>query len=141
MIHIDEKRDCSGWYRLVQMIKFALVGCSNTAINLSVFYLLHSFFGIHYIIAYTCGFVISVCNAFFWNNRYVFKDKEEKNLVKAFIKLVSSYGLSFLLSVLLISIMVELIGIPSVIAPLLKLFVTIPLNYILNKVWVFKDKR
>ena len=78
---------------------------------------------------------------FFWNNRFVFKDKEEKSLVRAFIKLVSSYGASFLLSVLLISVMVEVIGIPSMIAPVLKLLVTIPLNFLLNKIWVFKDKR
>ena len=128
------------WYRTEQLIKFAIVGCSNTVISLLVYYVMHTFFGIHYMIAYTGGFIISVCNAFFWNNRYVFREKEENSLIRAFIKLVSSYGLSFLLSVLLISVMVEFIGIPSVIAPILKLFVTIPFNYILNKVWVFKDK-
>lgn len=124
--------------RFEQFIKFAIVGASNTIINLSVYYLC-IYLGAHYLLAYTAGFIVSVCNAFFWNNRYVFKNKQEKNLVKAFIKVLTSYGFSFVLSVILMSIMVELIGIPSVVAPLLKMVITIPINFVLNKVWAFKD--
>ena len=129
------------WHRSEQLIKFALVGCSNTIISLAVYYIFHYFLDANYLIAYTLGFLVSVCNAFYWNNKYVFKDKRENSLVKAFIKLVASYGVSFLLSLVMIGIMVELLRIPSLIAPVLKLMVTIPLNFILNKIWVFKDRK
>lgn len=104
-------------------------------------YYLCIFLGAHYLLAHTAGFMVSVCNAFFWNNRYVFKNKQEKSLLKAFIKVLTSYGFSFILSVILMSIMVELIGIPSVIAPLLKMIITIPINFVPNKVWAFKDTK
>ena len=129
------------WHRSEQLIKFGLVGCSNTIISLAVFYSVHSFLGIHYLVAYTIGFLVSVCNAFYWNNRYVFRDKQEASLVRAFLKLVISYGASFLISLVLIGFMVELMHIPSTIAPVLKLMVTIPFNFVLNKLWVVKDRK
>ncbi len=128
------------WNKIGQFIKFGLVGISNTLISLAVYYLL-VYFGVHYLIAYTLGFVISVCNAFYWNNKYVFRNKQEKSLVKAFLKVFASYGVSFFLSVILMTLLVEMAGISSLIAPVLKLIITIPLNFMLNKIWAFKDKR
>ncbi len=134
------------WHRLWRMfgkyeqfMKFALVGLSNTFVSLAVYYIC-IFFGMHYMLAYTLGFLVSVCNAFFWNNRYVFINKQEKSLVKAFIKVLTSYGFSFILSLVLMGILVDMLKIPQVIAPLLKMIVTIPINFVLNKVWAFKDR-
>ena len=126
------------WKRYGQFIKFALVGCSNTVINL-VTYWLCIYFGMHYILAYTCGFFVSVCNAFYWNNKYTFKDKLENSTLRAFIKAIVSYGISFVLSIFLMSFFVEVLKISSYIAPLAKMILTMPLNFILNKVWAFKD--
>lgn len=125
--------------KLWQFVKFGIVGCSNTLINLGVYYLC-IYFGTHYILAYTCGFAVSVCNAFYWNNKYVFKEKRETSTSRAFIKVVASYGVSFLLSIVLMSLMVEKFHISSYIAPLLKMAITIPLNFALNKLWAFKEK-
>lgn len=127
------------WKKNRRFIKFAAVGCSNTAINLAVYYLL-VYFGVHYLAAYTCGFLVSVCNAFYWNNRYVFKDKQEKNIVHAFLKVTASYGISFLFSVFFMWMFVEILHGSSAAAPILKMFLTVPLNYMLNKVWAFKVK-
>lgn len=128
------------WKRFGQFVKFAIVGCSNTVINLAVYYFC-LFLGINYLIAYTLGFLISVCNAFFWNNKYVFVNKQETSIVKAFIKVFASYGLSFLLSLVLMTLLVEILHISSLFAPILKMIVTIPLNFILNKRWAFKDRK
>ncbi len=123
-----------------QFIKFAVVGCSNTIVNLAVYYFC-IFLGAHYLLAYTSGFLISVCNAFFWNSKYVFVNKQETSTYKAFIKVFASYGFSFLLSVALMSLLVEICDVSSFIAPVLKMMITIPLNFILNKIWAFKDRK
>lgn len=125
--------------RMEQFIKFAIVGCSNTIINLAVYYLC-IYLGVHYLIAYTLGFLVSVCNAFYWNNKYVFKNKQEQSIMKAFIKVLASYGFTFLLSIALMSLLVEILNVSSYIAPILKMVITIPLNFFLNKIWAFKDK-
>lgn len=128
------------WSRFGQFVKFGIVGCSNTIINLAVYYLC-LYLGAHYLAAYTLGFLVSVCNAFFWNNMYVFKNKRETSLFRAFIKVFVSYGASFLLSILLIGILVEMLDISSVLAPILKMIITVPLNFALVKIWAFRDKK
>ena len=60
--------------------------------------------------------------------------------MRAFAKVLASYGFTFLLSIVLMSLLVEILNISSYIAPILKMVITIPLNFILNKVWAFKDK-
>lgn len=122
-----------------QFFKFGLVGASSTVINLATYYIC-IYLGMHYNLAYTMGFLISVCNAFFWNNKYVFRDKQETSLLRAFLKVFTSYGFSFLLSIVIITLLVEILSIPPVVAPILKMVVTIPINFVLNKLWAFKDK-
>lgn len=103
-----------------QFIKFVAVGCSNTIISLAVYYIC-IFWGMHYLLAYTLGFLISVCNAFFWNNKYVFVNKQETIILKAFVKAFASYGFSFLVSIVLMTLMVELCHISSLVALVLKM--------------------
>lgn len=119
-----------------QFIKFGLVGVSNTLISLGTYYLLY-FFGVNYLIANTIGFVVSVLNSYYWNNKYVFKKTQEGHL-KPLIKTFLSYGSTFLLSTVLLFIMVQYFGVSEVFAPIATLVITIPLNFLMNKFWAFK---
>lgn len=125
--------------RIGQFIKFGTVGVSNTLLSLAIYYLLIHF-GVHYLLANAAGFVVSVCNSYFWNSRLVFKNKQEKSGIKAFLKVFASYGVSFLLSCTLMLLFVQALGVSEYFAPILRLLFTIPLNYFLNKMWAFKDK-
>lgn len=122
-----------------QFIKFGLVGVSNTLISLGIYYLM-VWLGCHYLLANIVGFIVSVINSFFWNSKFVFKEKEENSKVKSFVKMTCSYGSTFLLSNGLMILFIDIIGWSKYIAPILCLFVTIPLNFLLNKIWAFKDK-
>lgn len=119
-----------------QFIKFGLVGVSNTLISLGTYYLLY-FLGVNYLIANAAGFVISVLNSYYWNNKYVFKKTQNGNL-KPLIKTFMSYGVTFLLSTALLFVMVQCAKISEVIAPVITLVITIPINFIMNKFWAFK---
>ena len=73
-----------------QFVKFALVGLSNAIVLLVVYYAL-IFLNIHYIPAYVAGFVLSVLNAYFWNNRFVFKNSQSsfwKKLSKVYVSYI-----------------------------------------------------
>lgn len=118
-----------------QFIKFALVGVVNTIIGLSVYYFL-VFFNVHYLIANVMGFLISVLNAYFMNKKFVFKSENKKS--SSILRVYCSYGMTALLSTILLYIMVNKIGISDKIAPLINLFITTPLNFLLNKYWAFK---
>ena len=119
----------------IQFFKFGLVGISNTAVGFGVYYALY-FCGFHYIIANVVSWIISVFNAFYWNNKYVFRSGSGwwKTLCRTYV----SYGASLLVSTLLMYMLVEHFLISPVIAPVICLLVTVPLNFLLNKFWAFK---
>lgn len=125
------------WKLSWQFIKFCIVGFSNTLISLIIYYIFIAR-GVNYLLANTLGFLVSVINAFYWNNKYVFTDKTETNENKAFIKVFVTYGGSFLLSTFLIFIMVDYLKISQWMAPIMRLIVTFPLNFIINKLWAFR---
>ena len=122
-----------------QFMKFGMVGVSNTLISLGCYYAL-VYFGVNYLLANAVGFVVSVCNSYFWNSRFVFKDKKEQSGLRAFFKVFCSYGVSFCLSSVLMFVFVQLLGISEYLAPILRLAFTIPLNFVMNKLWAFKEK-
>ena len=120
---------------LIQFIKFGIVGLSNTAIGLGTYYLF-LWLGFHYMLANVLSWVISVFNAFYWNSRYVFKTTG--SWVTALLRTYISYGFSFVVGAVALYVLVELCKISDVVAPLLVLVITIPLNFLLNKLWTFK---
>lgn len=119
----------------IQFVKFGIVGISNTAIGLGTYYLF-LYLGCHYMVANVISWLISVFNAYFWNNRYVFKN--EIVWIRALMKTYLSYGFSFLTGCLCLYLLVEWMGISDKIAPILTLLLTIPMNFFLNKFWTFR---
>lgn len=133
----------SQWEAFLQFVQFGIVGVSNTLIHY-VFYLICIFLGCHYLVASVVGFLISVINAFYWNNKYVFaqEENEKRSVWKAFVKTFLSYaGTGLLLENILLVIWVQFLHIAEAIAPIVTLLITIPINFLLNKFWAFKDKR
>ena len=125
----------SGKDNFIQFIKFGLVGVSNTAVGFGVYYLLY-YCGVHYILANIVSWLTSVFNAFYWNNKYVFRSGSGwwKTLFRTYI----SYGVSLIVSTLMMYALVEFLHVSPVVAPVICLWVTVPLNFLLNKFWTFK---
>ena len=126
-----------------QFLKFALVGLSNTLIA----YLVYAFcvyIGLHYLLANAIAFAVSVLNAFYWSDRFVFckVEGESRSAIWTLFKTYLAYGSTGLvLASVLLWLYVDRFGISEYIAQLLVLVVTIPLNFIINKYWSFKTKR
>ncbi|MDR2879052.1 MAG: GtrA family protein [Fusobacteriales bacterium] len=119
-----------------KFIKFVIVGVSNLCISLITYYIL-IFFSINYQIANVAGFITGSLNGYFWNKNWVFQNKSESkaNIVKFYLVYLSTWGLS----AILLYMWIELLGISGIIAPILNVFITTPINYILNKKWAFKN--
>lgn len=135
----------------LQFVKFGIVGVSNTIISyvlyaMSLFgFQKASFFGQYdYLVAQIIAFVLSVLWSFYWNNKMVFvlEDGNQRSIWKALLKTYVSYSFTglFLNSILLI-LWVKIIGISEFVAPIINLLVSVPLNFIINKFWAFKQHR
>ena len=128
---------------ITQFFLFGLVGFSNTLICYVV-YSLCIFWGMHYLPSNAIGFIVSVLNAYYWNDRFVFKKKkgETRGAVRTLLKTYLSYGsTSLILASVLLYLYVDKFHISEYIAQLLVLVVTIPLNFIINKFWSFKTRK
>lgn len=119
----------------IQFLKFGLVGVSNTLLALAIYYAWLFLTG-SYLQANFISWALSVLNAFYWNNRFVFKNSQSWK--KALLKTYASYGLSLLVSTALLYVQVELIGVSDKVAPLLTLLITVPMNFLMNKFWTFR---
>lgn len=56
---------------LMQFIKFGLVGVSNTAVSMAVYYIFLWISPDLYMLGSILGTILSIANAFFWNDKFV----------------------------------------------------------------------
>lgn len=142
MSKLGVREDAGLWSFCWQFFKFCLVGLSNTAVSLAVYYLFIWISPGLYMWGNCVGFVLSVLNAFYWSNRFVFKSENNdvKSLLRRLGKSYLAYGSTFLLSTGLLFLQVELWDVAQWLAPLINLVVTIPLNFVINKLWTFGEK-
>lgn len=124
-----------------QFISFGLIGGLNTILSLGIYWLV-VYLGGHYLLANAIAFAITVFISYVLNNIFTFKGegKAEWSL-KTLFKVYVSYSITglFLTSILL-WVWTDCLGINENIAPIINLFFTIPLNFLLNKFWAYKKK-
>ena len=133
----------------IQFIRFCIVGLSNTllsyGLNVLILMLLASFdWKWDYVAGNIIAFVLSVLWSFYWNNRFVFRseEREKRNIWKALIRTYLAYGFTgILLNNLLSWIWISVMGISKYIAPLMNLVISVPLNFLINKFWAFRQEK
>ena len=150
-----------------QFIKFGLVGVSNTAISYGIdmlgYYVVFrdtSFSGIlnllknigisatndsiKVIIVTAIAFIVSVINSYFWNNRFVFKSQGKKTFKRHafdFLKMAASYALTGLILTPFVKILLNQTEMQYWLVSILTMVLMVPLNFLLNKLWAFKDRK
>lgn len=150
-----------------QIIKFALVGVSNTIVS-EVIYAVLIFFKVHYLPASFVGFSLSVLNAYYWSGKYVFKeqaDAEKRVWWKVLLKTYVAYLWGYLVSAVLLVFWIDFIHVSrwmeplgnrfvdagydrfdaqflgNLLAAVLNLMITIPMNFLLNKYWAYRQNK
>lgn len=123
---------------LWQFIKFGIIGASNTIVSTSIYYLFIWMDPKLYFVGNGVGWIVSVFNSFYWNNRFVFT-KSEFSWGQKLLRTYLAYGGSFLVGSITLVVLVSVLGVSEWLAPWINIVITIPLNFILNKFWAFKS--
>ena len=125
---------------IVQFIKFGLVGLSNTLVSWAFYYLFLWISEDLYMVGSIIGTIVSIANAFFWNDRFVFTGgkKDWRSKLKRLGKTYISYGGTSLFGIFLLWVEVEFLKIGKVLVPFINLVITIPLNFLINRFWAFR---
>ena len=134
---------------LVQLVKFDLVGITNSVVNYVVYFVSLKIFrgisffpGKEYLAAQGVAFFLSVLWAFYFNRKYVFERRDNSifDIFKSLLITYTSYAFTGLfLSELLLVFWIKTVGLSEFVAPIINILICLPLNFILNKLWAFRS--
>ena len=126
---------------IIQFIKFGIVGGVNTVLSY-VIYFIGVRMGFHYAIANFTAFMITVFISYLLNGMFVFRGEGQARFdIRALLKVYASYSLtSLFLATALLWFEVDLLGLPEEIGPIINLFITVPINFLMNKFWAYRKK-
>jgi dolichol-phosphate mannosyltransferase len=119
----------------LQLVRFGVVGASGYVVNIAVFSALLAV-GLHYRGAATGAWVVAVLNNFWWNRHWTFAAREGHAGFQALRFFVVSF-VAFLVSLAILTLLVETTSIPKVPAQLIAVTAATPLNFLGNKLWSF----
>ncbi len=133
----------------IQLLKYGVIGLSNTFITWIVFFVLNSLLGLPYMLSNAVGYVLGVVNSFIWNRTWVFKAKSDikREAVLFVVGFLLCYGLQSIVSVIMLEGFdmkhFTLTWIPKAgqnITMLVAMVFYTLANYIYNRCVTFKEK-
>lgn len=125
--------------KMLQFLKFSMVGASNTLISFIIYYLM-IFLEINYLIANIGGYIISSLWGYILNKIWVFKENNQK-VSKSVTRYYVVYLVSFLINLCIMYILVDVLQVSTIMAPFFTMCITVPFNFIMSKLWVFKERK
>lgn len=145
-IHVSE----SALHSAVQFIKFGMVGVSNTFLSYCIY--ASTVWTFHhkdifpkngYLIAQLGAFFISATWSYCLNSYFTFRDTRKKTIkewICGLLKTFASYSFTGLgCSTLILMLLVGELHLSPYLAQAINLMIGIPLNFTLNKLWVFRN--
>jgi putative flippase GtrA len=130
-------RRSSNWW---QLVRFGLIGALGFIVNLAVYTLLVQRLGIEYHVASAGAWLVAVASNFMLNRRWTFDARGERASQQAARFLVVSL-VALALSQVLLTVLVEDVGLSKVLAQGLAVAGAMPLNFLGNKLWTFPRSR
>ena len=113
------------------------MGVMNTCSSWVIYYPL-IFLHVNYIVATTIAYILSSILGYCLNHKWVFKSNiyDSKSVLKYYIV----YGSSYVINITCMWLFVDVLHFSTYLAPVLTLCVTVPYNFIFNRLWVFTQK-
>ena len=121
---------------ILSFVRFCIVGASNTAISLIIYYILIAL-NINYLIAISAGYILSSITGYFLSKIWVFK-KGQSRIANSIFKYYILYGSALILNLICMHLFVQGLNIPNTVAPIITIVITTIYNFFLSKYWVFK---
>jgi putative flippase GtrA len=136
---------------IIQFIKFAVVGVSNTAVDWIVYYLLINFVLLEVSqkpIAKLVSFIVAVINSYIWNTIWTFRQEYQKtvsgkgNVVKKrgmiFMRFVVVSLIGWGVNYIAFRLTISKIPTPDIIALIVASGAAVIWNFFANKFWTYK---
>nr|WP_144920832.1 GtrA family protein [Paenibacillus bovis] len=113
-----------------EFIKFIVVGCLNTIHYYVIYLICIHLFQMHYFFSHIIGFLLSLIGSFFLNCCFTY---QVKPTWKKFLSFPLTQIVNTLTSTVLLFIFIEWFSISSNYAPVLAVFLTVPITFIITR--------
>lgn len=126
----------------IRILRFGTVGVLNTVVDFLVFSVLSGFLQIHYSAGQIAAYSAGTLNSFLLNKFWTFEKKrfENKETGRQFIKFISINLISLWATVKSLEYLIETIGMNLYIAKILIIIISLTINYLGSRLWVFRDQ-
>jgi dolichol-phosphate mannosyltransferase len=121
----------------LQLVRFGVVGGVGFFVNLAVYTFCVHTVGLDYRVAAVFAWVVAVANNFVLNRHWTFDARDGRARFQAMRFLAVSL-IAFGVSLLLLTLLVEGLGVAKVPAQALAVAGATPLNFLGNKLWSFR---
>lgn len=120
------------------IIRYLIGGSTSAAVNLTIFYLLNSVSGVHYITSSVIAFVVAFFVSLTFHKFWTFQDHSTENMhIQGFFYLLSSlFGLS--LNTLILYICVDYFGLLPLVGQIIAGGLTACCTFFISKYLIFK---
>ena len=119
----------------LSLIKFALVGVVNTAIDFIIYGLL-TYFNVNYIAAQCLSYSAGVINSYLMNRKWTFEQKG-KGSKREFFTFIGVNLITLMITSFLITVFYKWLGISLLMSKLFVTGISVGINYIGTKSFVF----
>ncbi len=123
---------------LTEIIKYGIVGISNTVVTAVVIWVLLKGLGCSDVISNIIGYVAGVVNSFIWNKRWTFQSKDswEKSAVRFGI----AFGICYLFQLVFLMYLNRVLPIDPYYNQLIAMVFYTALNFLFNKYYAFRKE-
>lgn len=122
-------------------INYLIFGFLAFVLNYVLYFVFADAVSMHYMAATVLSWVLTVVFAYWTNRTFVFKsqNKETASVLVEFVSFIGARVATELLEIVLMYVMVDMCSINDKIAKLVCQVLVILANYVLSKIWIFKD--
>jgi putative flippase GtrA len=121
---------------IIQLIKFGIVGISNTLITAFIIWLLLNMLNLSAYASNLIGYIAGLVNSFVWNRQWTFNSKTP--LIITLYKFIITFVVSYLFQLGNLYLLLNFTNIDPYLSQLLSIAVYTIINFIMNKIYTFK---
>lgn len=122
-------------------INYLIFGFLAFVLNYILYFIFADAIAMHYMAATGLSWVLTVVFAYWTNRTFVFKsqNKEKASVVREFVSFIGARVATEVLELALMYVLVDLLTVNDKISKLVCQVIVILANYVLSKIWIFKD--
>lgn len=123
---------------LKQVVKYGVVGLSNTLITMVVIWVMMKLFGCREGLSNLTGYVAGLLNSFIWNKRWTFKGSST-GWRKGAVRFAVAFGICYVLQYVLILVLNSRLTIDHYYNHLIGMVFYTAISFLMNKFYTFKS--